>query len=445
MLVVAACYHPSAATGVPCGPGDACPVGQHCDTSQAPAVCVAQLADGGAAVDGPWSPDAAACGACGGTTPICDGGACRACRADAECAPGVCTEYNGTCVPPGQAVYVARGGSDAGACTHDAPCQTFAYALGQVSATRAVIAVAAGTYSVAGAPVLEMSPTVPLLVISGPELAPQGTTLTSVASALGTPVVVKLVSGTAIVEGVVIQDGPNAGVRDDGQLTLSHVVVADGAADGVLATPSTAPGITSVLHVWDSIIEGNVGLGIDAQRGGIEVLRSLIATNRGGGISVQGAATITSSMVVRNGTANSTIGGIEIQKVFSEPVSITFDTIADNQMRSTGPAGLGTDGPITVDDVIYAGNTSGSAGDAQDVFCSGCMATYSVFGANAPASGGNVTADPAFVNPAILDYHITQASPARNAADPAATLGYDVDGEARPQGVARDIGADEIP
>jgi hypothetical protein len=42
------------------------------------------------------------------------------------------------------------------------------------------------------------------------------------------------------------------------------------------------------------------------------------------------------------------------------------------------------------------------------------------------------------------NYHLNAASPMKDQANPAATLANDFDGDSRPQGTARDIGADEI-
>ena len=49
-----------------------------------------------------------------------------------------------------------------------------------------------------------------------------------------------------------------------------------------------------------------------------------------------------------------------------------------------------------------------------------------------------------FVDAIRDDFHLQPTSPLRDAADPAATLATDVDGEIRPQGPGRDLGADEI-
>jgi hypothetical protein len=51
-----------------------------------------------------------------------------------------------------------------------------------------------------------------------------------------------------------------------------------------------------------------------------------------------------------------------------------------------------------------------------------------------------VSLDPSFVPG---DFHLKSNSPLINQADPNATLGIDIDGDARPQSGRRDIGADE--
>jgi len=67
-----------------------------------------------------------------------------------------------------------------------------------------------------------------------------------------------------------------------------------------------------------------------------------------------------------------------------------------------------------------------------------------VSGSGDPAGAGNRSIDPLFVDPAHDNFHLQIASPVRDAADPAATLAVDIDGDARPQGPGRDMGADEI-
>jgi hypothetical protein len=57
---------------------------------------------------------------------------------------------------------------------------------------------------------------------------------------------------------------------------------------------------------------------------------------------------------------------------------------------------------------------------------------------------GNLDVDPVFVGSAENNFHLQSVSPARNAADPAATLAVDFDGDARPQEGRSDLGADEV-
>jgi hypothetical protein len=108
-----------------------------------------------------------------------------------------------------------------------------------------------------------------------------------------------------------------------------------------------------------------------------------------------------------------------------------FNTVANN---GTG-AQCAT--PIAIKNTIFATN-----GAASPQIVTPCTATYSLFTDVAPAGTGNISnGNPAFV--ASDDLHITFQSQARDKADPAATLGFDFDGEPRPHGPLRDIGADE--
>ena len=79
-----------------------------------------------------------------------------------------------------------------------------------------------------------------------------------------------------------------------------------------------------------------------------------------------------------------------------------------------------------------------------------CSFEFSLFNPAIGAGGSNRDGDPKFkntvaTNPLALDYfRIESSSEAVDRADPASTMMTDIDGDARPNGSAPDIGADEL-
>jgi hypothetical protein len=99
--------------------------------------------------------------------------------------------------------------------------------------------------------------------------------------------------------------------------------------------------------------------------------------------------------------------------------------------------------PVTFpNNIVYANVVS--SGGKQIGGSSNCSVAYSNVGPDAVAGTGVINSDPLFVNPATANFHLMPSSPAKDMADPGATLDTDIDGDARPQGAARDMGADEI-
>jgi len=125
---------------------------------------------------------------------------------------------------------------------------------------------------------------------------------------------------------------------------------------------------------------------------------------------------------------------------------LDFNTITAN--IGSGPVDTGIAcGTVTVpltfsDNIVYANLVSG--GGAQVGGSARCATTYSDIGPDAVSGLGNINADPMFVSSTNDDFHVASTSPVRDAADPAATRDKDFDGDARPQGPRRDMGADEV-
>ncbi|HSK04591.1 MAG TPA: choice-of-anchor Q domain-containing protein, partial [Kofleriaceae bacterium] len=95
--------------------------------------------------------------------------------------------------------------------------------------------------------------------------------------------------------------------------------------------------------------------------------------------------------------------------------------------------------PIVLTNSVVYDNGTGTQVEGAN-----CSWTYSDIGPTAVSGTGNINAPPMFVDSMQGNFHLQSSSPAKDAADPAASLAVDIDGDTRPQGDGRDMGADEI-
>jgi hypothetical protein len=191
-------------------------------------------------------------------------------------------------------------------------------------------------------------------------------------------------------------------------------------------------------------VTGNQGRGISSSGGSLTVSQSTVSSNTGGGISISGAGVmfdITNSFIVRNGDElNGTFGGLSLGIAAPGNNQLEFNTILDNK-AAVNSAGVVCNVPafMAPNNIIARNNLAGSttAPGAQTTI-SGC--TY-------PSSRiqNDITGlifehpDP----PGSLSYKIMPGSSAIDQATTPSTVNIDHDGDDRPQGQEKDIGADE--
>jgi hypothetical protein len=409
--------------------------------TQTPPLCIA--ATGDAAIDIPdgftGCVDSTDCAA---TDPICDptSHTCRRCVADLEC-DGICTEYNGQCLSDPRGIFVAETGSDTStSCSRAQPCKTFSRAFQEISNNKHTIVVLDGSWSNTGSSVISAPTTTERIVISGEDNNPDGAFLTAISNGTTNPVVVTIPStADYVLEGFTVRNGTNDGIRNNGDLLLYRMAVTNNNNAGIASNVSNQ----NALHIWESSITLNKQEGINAQKGPVEILRSTIASNTQYGIFIsQCATTITNTFIVRNGMTSS-YGGIRMQQLQGLPQSLSFLTIAHNTASNANIAGLSSDTTVAITNSILVENNNASTG--VDQICSGCTATYSMFSSTTvPIGTGNIAGPASFVDIATDNFHLSAASTAVNAGDPASTNLVDYDGDVRPNGTGFDIGADEL-
>jgi hypothetical protein len=302
-----------------------------------------------------------------------------------QCASNACLP-DGSCADPGNVAYVDPAGTDNTSCTKAMPC-------------------------------------------------------TMVSKALATGRLIIKLHGTTS-EHVTINNQNVTLIADPGaQLTSSTTGV-------ILRVDGTSVVAIYNLAIANALGTSSVGIAMPSGNTAILTLRSVSVTgNAGGGISITGGQfDIANSFITQNGGPSSLIGGIDLAAVSGTGTHvIEFTTVASNAGNATVNAGINC-GTVTAsmtfsDNIIYGNQVSG--GGRQLGGSIQCSATYSDIGPDTTAGTGNLNMDPKFVAPSAGDFHITANSTCKDTADPSATLSTDFDGDMRPQGTGRDIGADE--
>jgi len=337
------------------------------------------------------------------TAPVCDedAHACRGCASESECASDACDTATGACFAEADVIYLAPGGA-AGSCTQAAPCATFAQGFAQVAGTRNVVKAAAGTYG---------------------------------------EFTVNALAVTVLGNGATVQSGANdqdlVTVTNGADVTIVGLTIrnAGGTGRGVVC----GTGAASTVALQGATVRGNAGGGVSASNCTVTLESSTVSGNAGGGVSISGGtSTLRNTWVVANGGPTAGVGGVKLDNIAG--LMFEFNTVADNVTNSAFAAGIQCSAlsPVVLSNSIVHGSAANQIGSPIQCSYAHSMSNQSLGGSS------NVSGSPSFVNAGSGDYHLAPTSTGVDAADPAATLAIDIDGDARPQGTARDMGADEV-
>jgi hypothetical protein len=379
---------------------------------------------------------------CAAAEPVCEQTThnCRACAVDDECQSSVCDASSGACVSEVNVLYASPSGSDGAPCTKTQPCSiTHAFAL--ADATRNTVKMLAGTY------------TASLSVAKNVVVHGYGATLNSAAGAptfqvdygghlrlLGLSIVN---INTPLPNGIAINCYPNNTPGTKPIVELDDVAI-DATDQALMAYPCTATITRSRLKTRTSARQIVYALPTSS----VTIDRSVL--DGGDGVQAEGSASVVriTNTVIRNQTGpDGAFAGTNLFGQGAGSVFVSFSTAINSTVKcgsGTPRCAGGTGTGACIDNSIIYNGSSGAPTDT--VQGSSCTASFSIiFPQSTPLAGGNnqLGVNPMFKDFPGADYHLSLASTAVDAADPAATNMVDLDGVQRPQGPRSDIGAFE--
>jgi hypothetical protein len=225
-------------------------------------------------------------------------------------------------------------------------------------------------------------------------------------------------------------------------------------ADGVFCAGTAMAKPT--LTLARATVRNNTGSGIEATNCTVTVTGSTVDGNDGGGVSLTSSNfDIRNNFILGNGLLTQSSGGVRLQTIAmtANPSTFAFNTMYLNQTSGAGPQSVICSAVDKV--ILFNGNLVWGADIARDEVTlpaveANCVHNYSLIGPKNYASGANnvdltgvtpTTLFQSIVDP--LNLHLKAGAQAINEADPASTESFDFDGETRPKGAVRDVGADE--
>lgn len=345
--------------------------------------------------------------ACIGATPVCGASnTCQGCTMHAQCSSKACLP-DGSCGTDSNVAYVDPTGTDNTQCTKAMPCTKVAKAL---LTGRAFVKFTGSTDE-------QVSVTSQNVTM----LADGGAKLTSTSNGI-----LMKVDGTS-------------------QLSIYDLELT-GASGASNPGISMQPGNAATLSLHRVKVTNNQGGGIVCNGGSLAVSQSVVSGNQGGGISVTGTGAtfdITNSFIYRNGNNTSaTFGGIDIGVTSPGASRLEFNTIVDN-LATAGPLNAGgvlcsATSFAGANNIIARNLVGASTTDSNSQTLGACTYPTSVV-ASTVTSLAFVRADSS-----PFDYHLTTGSSAIDQALTSSSIVTDYDGDVRPQGPQKDIGADEF-
>jgi parallel beta helix pectate lyase-like protein len=391
---------------------------------------------------------------CIGTTPRCEADACVACIDDNDCSgTGVCLP-DGSCAATSSIIHaIANGGSK------------MSTTCGGIGAGNACNLDTALSIAKAGRNVIKLDTPAPAAYASEMNnfTVDADVAVNLVLDARGAVVhhngngaifSINTNKGMTILGGVI--EGAQMGGGDGIQCKSSATLAVYGTSirtndeSGIDASGCTLVVVNADIR--DNSKSGGAGkfAGIQANDGTSTVSRSVIASNRGGGITVSGNGVfkLVGNAFLGNGDPTGVAGGVSFL-TGSAGNRLDFNTFAENKAM----AGVGAGVQCTVTGLTAKNNIVWNNNGAGGTQVGGtCLHAYSDIGPTAVVAGldgGNNSsppADPMFKGP-TTDLSVTAASPVRGKASPDADLTgialKDIAGKSRTN--PADLGAYVVP